>query len=175
MTSFNLSGRYEHEPDLAARVDELKGAIVVAKSGFIGVPNGNILRESEVGGAVGYGEGGKLDGVDSDPGFLGLEDGEIDNKRDDDDENQEDGGNYARGQVGTARGWWPETLRLSHSLSLSSTKSGGSMCETVSEVMGLGFVRILSFLPWGVYILTITVRKRWENKRTLCMGTKNKY
>lgn len=115
MTSLNLSGRYEHEPDLVAGVDELEGAIVVAKRCSIWVPDGNVLREGEVGGAVGYGEGGELDGVDCDLGLLRLEDGEVDYEGDDDHENQEDGGHYAGGQVGTAGGWWPAPVRLAHS------------------------------------------------------------
>ncbi|KAB1226829.1 hypothetical protein CJ030_MR1G007506 [Morella rubra] len=81
------AGRDEHEPDLAAGVEELEGAVVVGEGGPVGVADGDVLGEGEVDGAVGDGEGGELDGVDRDLGVVGLEDGEIDDEDDDDDEN----------------------------------------------------------------------------------------
>lgn len=52
----------------------------------VGVTDGDVLGEGEVDGAVGDGEGGKLNGVDGDLGVVGFEDGEVDDKDNDEDE-----------------------------------------------------------------------------------------
>ncbi|XP_070667404.1 uncharacterized protein [Malus domestica] len=50
LTHFDLAGAYEHEPDLAAGVDKLESAVVVAESGAIRVVDGDVLGEGEVDG-----------------------------------------------------------------------------------------------------------------------------
>lgn len=95
LTRFDLAGGYEHEPDLVTGVEQLERAVVVAKRGPVGVPNGDELGEGEVNGGVEDGEGGELDGADGDFGVLGFEDGEVNDEGDDDDEDKEDCGDYA--------------------------------------------------------------------------------
>ena len=53
--------------------------------GFVRVSDRDVLRESEIYGAVGNGEGRQLDGGDGDLWILRLEDGEKDDEDDDDD------------------------------------------------------------------------------------------
>jgi len=57
----------------------------VGEGGAVRVPDGGVLREREVDGAVNDGERGELDGVDGDLGILGFEHGEVHNEDDDDD------------------------------------------------------------------------------------------
>lgn len=78
----NFTGGYKHEPDLVTRVKELNGAVVVRESGAVRVSNGDVLREGEVGGVVGDGEGRELDGVDGDLGVFWFEDGEVNDEED---------------------------------------------------------------------------------------------
>jgi len=69
----DLASGDEHEADLCAVVEKLERAIVVGEGATVRVADGGVLREGEVGGAVGGGEGRDLDGADGDFGALGLE------------------------------------------------------------------------------------------------------
>ncbi|CAN6713249.1 unnamed protein product [Malus baccata var. baccata] len=86
LTRFDLAGGYEHEPDLAAGVEELEGAVVVVEGCPVGIADGDVLGEGEADGGVLGGEGRELDGGDGDFGVFGFEDGEVDDEDDDDDE-----------------------------------------------------------------------------------------
>lgn len=77
------------------------------------VLDGGVLREGEVDGVVGNGEGGKLYGGDGDPRVSGFEDSEVNDECDDDDEDEEDGGDDAGGEVGSAGG---RPVRFAHCL-----------------------------------------------------------
>lgn len=87
----------------------------MAKGGFVGISNGDILRECELNGAVRDSERRKPNGADGDLGFFRLENGEVNGKNYDNQENQEYCGQYTRGQVCPARGWWPARVRFVHS------------------------------------------------------------
>nr|GMD99726.1 UDP-glucose 4-epimerase GEPI48-like [Ipomoea batatas] len=69
----DLSGGDEHEADLGAGVEELKGAVVVGEDGAVRVLDGDVLGEGEIDGGIGGGESGELDGVDGDEGLWGKE------------------------------------------------------------------------------------------------------
>jgi len=58
----------------------------VGEGGAVRVPDGGVLGEREVDGAVSDGERGELDGVDGDLGVLGFEHSVVHNEDDDDDE-----------------------------------------------------------------------------------------
>ena len=106
------AGGDEHEADLLAGVDELQGAVVVGERGAVRVPDGGVLGEREVDGAVWDGEGREPDGADGDLGVLRPEEYEVNDENGDEDENQEDGGNQTRRQVGAP--WRRRSLRLRH-------------------------------------------------------------
>lgn len=97
-TRVDGTGGYEHEPDPGTRIEELECAVVVSEGGFVWVPNGDVLGESEVngGGVVRDGEGREVDGVNGDFGVVGFEDSEVNDEDDDDNEDEEDCGDYAR-------------------------------------------------------------------------------
>lgn len=69
----------------------------MSEGGFVWVPNGDVLGESEVngGGVVRDGEGREVDGVNGDFGVVGFEDSEVNDEDDDDNEDEEDCGDYA--------------------------------------------------------------------------------
>lgn len=90
----DLSGGYEHEADLVSGVEELEGAVVVGEDGAVGVFDGGVLGVGEGDGGVVEGEGGELDGVDGEVGVLRLEKGEVDDRGDDEQEDQENGRQY---------------------------------------------------------------------------------
>lgn len=82
----DLTGGDEHEPDLAAGVEELEGTVVVRERGAVRVPHGGVLGKREVDGAVCDREWRKLDGADGDLGVLRLKHRVVDYEDDDDDE-----------------------------------------------------------------------------------------
>lgn len=51
------------------------------------VPDGSVLRESEIDGAVSERKGRHLNGADGDLGILRLENGEVNGENDDEEEN----------------------------------------------------------------------------------------
>lgn len=102
LTGLDLAGGNEHETHLAAGVKELDGAVVVRENSSVGVVDGDVLRESEADGVVGDGEGGKLDGGDRNLGVFGFKDGEVYYEDNDEEKDQENGGDYARGKICTA-------------------------------------------------------------------------
>ena len=55
----------------------------MSKGSSVRVSNGDVLRESEVNGAVRDGEGRELNGVNGDFGVFRFENGEIDDEDDD--------------------------------------------------------------------------------------------
>lgn len=118
----DVAGGDEHEADLVAGVEKLKRAIVVGEEGSVGILDEGVLGEGETDGAVRDGEGGKVDGADGDFGVVRLEHSEVNKEDDDEKENQEDGGDETRGEVGASRrgrgrgrGRWPLSVRLGHS------------------------------------------------------------
>lgn len=102
LAGVDFAGGNEHESNLRAGVEELERAVVVRERGFVRVSDGDVLRESEIDGAVGDGERRQLDGGDGDLRILRLEDGEEDDEDDDDDEYQENRGDYTGRQVRAA-------------------------------------------------------------------------
>lgn len=67
-------------------VEELNRTVVVRERSFVRVPDGDVLRESEIDGAMSDGEGRQLDRGNGDLRILRLEDGEEDDENDDDEE-----------------------------------------------------------------------------------------
>lgn len=102
-TRVDLPGGDEHEPHPRSGVEELDCAVVVGEGGAIGVLDGDVLSEGEADGVVRDGEGGELDGVDGDLGLFGFEDGEVNDADDDEEEDEENCGHNAGGQIGPAR------------------------------------------------------------------------
>lgn len=86
LTGVDFTGGNEHESNLRTGVEELNRTVVVRERSFVRVPDGDVLRESEIDGAMSDGEGRQLDRGNGDLRILRLEDGEEDDENDDDEE-----------------------------------------------------------------------------------------
>ena len=98
--SGDFSGGDEHESDLVSGVEELEGAVEVGELAAVRVAHGGVEGEGEADGGGGVGgerKCGELDGGDGDLGVLGFEEREVYDEEDDEDEEYEDCGHYARG------------------------------------------------------------------------------